>query len=134
MCVDKHNFKCLGALQTSGFCPLGRLCPPLCIHAAEVAGTLAMAWVIGVGGYLSAEGGFSGPQPFESESSTLATSTAPPCITFFWLTILIYVICMFSMFTNFQNIIQSVCHYQITIVAYNPHVINNNFKSYFTNI
>ena len=73
MCVDKCNLKCLGALQTSGFCPLGRLCPPLCIHAAEVAGTLAMAWVIGVGGYLGAEGGFSGPRPFESESSALAT-------------------------------------------------------------
>ena len=36
------------------------------------------------------------------------------------------------MFTNFQNIIQfsQYCHYQITIVAYNPHVINNNFQSY----
>ena len=64
MCVGKRNLKCLGALQTSGFCPLGRLCPPLRIHAAEVAGILAMAWVIGVGGYLGAEGGFSGPRPF----------------------------------------------------------------------
>ena len=47
--------------------------PATAHHAVEVAGTLVMAWVIGVGGYICAEGGISGPQPFESESSALVT-------------------------------------------------------------